>query len=254
MLPLKSFVNLLQNTLRYPDCLVRASPFSNRRLEHEDAGFAQEKSSDRFHIELPEFRYVGRRVVALGWSRCFHRMARFDQCGGHRYPFPLSRCPSGRGSWSLAFEAGRRVRPRAFLSLSCGGLGGRYCKRSDCRSLCAMYPAARLSPCQLRINSIISQPRSVRGILIPGCKRRYRRAPWRKASAAPNSTSLSARSGLPWATNAPSCRRTGIPSGCARLIGGAVSYSGRRAGGEFIRHPQSASRPRLLPVGLQPWR
>ena len=68
MLPLKAFVNALQNTLRYPDCLVRASPFLDRRLEHHHARLVVEKPSDRFDVELPEFRHFGRRVVALGRS------------------------------------------------------------------------------------------------------------------------------------------------------------------------------------------
>ena len=101
-------------------------------------------------------------------------------------------------------------------------LGARYWRRSDCRSLCATYPAARLSPCQLRRNSIMSQPRSVRGMLIPCRKRKYRRGPLRKASAAPATIILSASSWLTWATSVPSYRRTGVPSGFARLIGGAV--------------------------------
>jgi hypothetical protein len=44
----------------------------------------------------------------------------------------------------------------------------------------------------------------------------------RKASAAPATIILSASSWLTWATSVPSYRRTGVPSGFARLIGGAV--------------------------------
>ena len=52
-------MNVLQNTLRYPDCLVRASPFFDGRLEHDHAGLVLEKLSDCFDVELPEFRDFG---------------------------------------------------------------------------------------------------------------------------------------------------------------------------------------------------
>jgi hypothetical protein len=84
MLPLKAFVNTLQNTLRYPDCLVLASPFFDGRLEHDHAGLVLEKPSDRFDVELPEFRYFGRWVMPFDWSRSFHRIARIGKWGGHR--------------------------------------------------------------------------------------------------------------------------------------------------------------------------
>src|ERR1700683_127987 len=82
-----------------------------------------------------------------------------------------------------------------------------------------------------------SQPRSVRGTLIPWRKRRYRRDPRRNASAAPVSTIWSAMSKLTWAIKDPSWRRTGIPMGFARLLGGADSDSGLAAGGPVNFEP-----------------
>jgi hypothetical protein len=60
MLPLKAFVNTLQNTLWYPDCLVRAFPFFDRGLEHQYPELVLEKPSDRFDIEFPEISHFGR--------------------------------------------------------------------------------------------------------------------------------------------------------------------------------------------------
>jgi hypothetical protein len=167
--------------------------------------------------------------VALGCRRPPRRIARFSQRFVH---------------YSILGFGARTGR----------GQAGRYFSLSDWRSLCATYSAALLSPCHLRRNSITSQPWSLRGMAMPRCKRKYRRGPRRKVSAAPASTIWSASSESTWAIREPSYRRTGIPSGFARLVGGAVSYSGRAAGGTFIRHPQSASRPRPLLAGSQPWR
>ena len=50
MLPLKAFVNTLQNTLRYPDCLVRAFAFFDGGLEYYHAWLVLKKSPDRFNI------------------------------------------------------------------------------------------------------------------------------------------------------------------------------------------------------------
>src|SRR5258708_37350143 len=90
MLPLKAFVNALQDALRYPDCLVRASPVFEGRFEHYDAGLVLEKPSNRFDIELPEFRHLGRRVVALCRSGRLGRRARTGERSGHGYLSPLS--------------------------------------------------------------------------------------------------------------------------------------------------------------------
>jgi hypothetical protein len=91
MLPLKALVNALQNTSRYPDCLVRASPFFDGRLEHHHTGLVLEKPSDRFDIELPEFRQFGRRVVALGRSGRFDRSSMTSERSGHGYLCPPAR-------------------------------------------------------------------------------------------------------------------------------------------------------------------
>src|SRR5580658_3943801 len=112
--------------------------------------------------------------------------------------------------------------------------GGRYGSLSDCRSICATYPAAFLSPCHLRRSSMTSQPRVVREMAIPRRRRRYRRGPLRNDSATPASKNLSASSRLTWATSVPSYRRTGVASELARLGGGAVSDSARAGGAAFI--------------------
>jgi hypothetical protein len=124
MLPLKAFVNALQNTLRYPDCFVRASPFLGGRWEHYHARFVLEKPSDRFDIELPEFRHFRRRVVALVRSGRFGRRARIRERSGHGYLSPLSRSASDFETRSQAFEACCRVSLGTLLSLSGAGLGG----------------------------------------------------------------------------------------------------------------------------------
>ena len=72
MLPLKAFVNALQNTLRYSNCLVRASPSFDGRLEHYYTRLVLEEPPDRFDIKLPKFCDFGRRVVALDWAVGFH--------------------------------------------------------------------------------------------------------------------------------------------------------------------------------------
>jgi hypothetical protein len=124
MLPLKAFVNALQNTLRYPDCLVRAYRFFDGRLEHHYAGLVLEKPSDRFDIELPEFRHFGRRVVALGRRGRFSLSARIRERSGHGYLSPLSRRASDFETRWQAFDAGCRVSLGTLLSLSGAGLGG----------------------------------------------------------------------------------------------------------------------------------
>jgi|SRR5215471_7818694 len=124
MLPLKAFVNALQNTLRYPDCLVRASPSFCRRLEHHDAGLVLEEPSDRFDIELPEFSHFRRRVMALRRIGYFGRRARVRERNGHGYLSPASRGASDFETRSQALGAGRRVSLGTPLSLSGAGLGG----------------------------------------------------------------------------------------------------------------------------------
>src|ERR1035438_4411070 len=105
-----------------------------------------------------------------------------------------------------------------------------------------MYPAARLSPYHLRRESIRAQPPAVRGMAIPCRNRKYRRGPLRKASAEPEAMSMSASSGRRWATREPSYDRTGIPSGLARLVGGADWISGRGAGGPVMGPPPLRTR------------
>ena len=124
MLPLKAFVNALQDALRYPDGLVLASSCSNGRFEHHDAGLVLEKPSDRFDIELPEFRYFGWRVVALGRNGVHDRGARTGERSGHGYLSPLSRNASDFEIRSQAFEAGCCVGFGKLLRLSGTGLGG----------------------------------------------------------------------------------------------------------------------------------
>src|ERR1017187_542631 len=85
MLPLKAFVNTLQNAVWNPQCLVRALPFLDGRLEHHHAGLVLKKLSDRFDVELPEFRHFQGRIMALGWGGCFHPRARMHECIGHCY-------------------------------------------------------------------------------------------------------------------------------------------------------------------------
>ena len=124
MLPLKAFVNALQNTLGYSDCLVRANPFFDGRLEHHHAGLVLEKPSDRFDIELQEFRHFGGRVVALVRSGRFGRGTWMRERSGHGYSPPLSRSASDFETRSKALEAGRRVGGGTLLSPSGAGLGG----------------------------------------------------------------------------------------------------------------------------------
>ena len=85
MLPLKAFVNALQNTVWNPDSLIWALPFLDGRLEHHHAALVLEKLANRFDVELPEFRHFGRRVVALGRSGRFGRTARISEGSGHGY-------------------------------------------------------------------------------------------------------------------------------------------------------------------------
>jgi hypothetical protein len=73
MLPLKAPVNTLQNAVRYADCLVGAFAFLDRRLEHHDAGLVLENPPDRFNVEVPECRDLGRSVVPFGRSSPFQR-------------------------------------------------------------------------------------------------------------------------------------------------------------------------------------
>jgi len=100
MLPLKASVNALQNALRYSDCLVRASPFLDGRLERHHAGLILEEPSDRFDVELPEFGYFGRRIVAFVRSGCFRQIAKISKYGKHRYlpRLSISRSHSKRRS------------------------------------------------------------------------------------------------------------------------------------------------------------
>lgn len=84
MLPLKAFVNTLQNTLRYSNCLVRAFPFFDGGLEYQYPELVLEKPSDRFDIEFPEIRHFGRRVMPFDWSRSFQRIGKIGKDGGHR--------------------------------------------------------------------------------------------------------------------------------------------------------------------------
>ena len=118
MLPLKAFVNALQNTLRYPDCCVRAFPFLDGRLEHHHAGLVLEKPPDRFDVELPEFPHFGRCVMPFDWSRIFHRIARIVKWGGHRClvrNHAVLAC--GSETCPQAFESGGRVSSWTLLSL-----------------------------------------------------------------------------------------------------------------------------------------
>ena len=124
MLPLKPLVNALQNALWYPNCLVRASPFFDGRLKHHHAGLVLKKPSDRFNIELPEFRHFGRRVVALGRSGRFDQRARIRERSGHGYLSPLSGSGSDVETRSQTFETGCRAGIGALLSLSGAGPGG----------------------------------------------------------------------------------------------------------------------------------
>src|SRR5579864_5075159 len=134
MLPLEALVDALQKSMRYSDGLVGAPPLLRGGLKHYDSGLVLEKPSDRFHVQMPKFSDFRWSVVSFGWRRLFHRIAWKGKGGGHCYLAPPLRGPCFR--------------------------------RSDCWSLWATYPAARLSPCHRRRNSIMSQPRSVRGMLI----------------------------------------------------------------------------------------
>ena len=70
MLPLKAFVNALQNTLRNPDGLVRALALPGGALKHYDTWLILEETPDRFDVKLPQLSNFGRRIMAL---RCGER-------------------------------------------------------------------------------------------------------------------------------------------------------------------------------------
>jgi hypothetical protein len=65
MLPLKAFVNALQNTLRNPDGLVRALTLPGGALKHYDTGLTLEETPDRFDVKLPQLTNFGRSIMAL---------------------------------------------------------------------------------------------------------------------------------------------------------------------------------------------
>lgn len=124
MLPLKAFVNALQNTLRYSDCLVRAYAFFDRRLEHHNAGLNLKETPDGLGVEVPEFRHFAGRIMALGRSGRFGQRARRRERGRHGYSPPLSSSASDFETRSEALEAGRRIGGGTLLSPSGAGLGG----------------------------------------------------------------------------------------------------------------------------------
>jgi hypothetical protein len=65
MLPLKAFVNALQDTLRYSNGLVGSPALPGGALRHYDARLILEKTPDRFDVKLPQLSNFGRRVMAL---------------------------------------------------------------------------------------------------------------------------------------------------------------------------------------------
>jgi hypothetical protein len=65
MLPLKPFVNALQNTLRNPDGLVRALSLPGGAPKHYDTGLIPEETPDRLDVRLPQLSNFGRSVMTL---------------------------------------------------------------------------------------------------------------------------------------------------------------------------------------------
>jgi hypothetical protein len=76
MLPLKAFVNALQNAVWDSDGLIWALPFFDGALKHCYSWLVLEHPPDRLDVEAPERRDVGRGVVLFGRNGSFHREAR----------------------------------------------------------------------------------------------------------------------------------------------------------------------------------
>src|SRR5262249_23728747 len=135
MLPLKAFVDALQNTLWNSDCLVRACPFLDGRLEHHHPSLVLEKPPDRFNVQEPQSGDFRRRIVPFGGIWLSHRITA-GKWGSHSY-LPVSGDDSQFEIRSGAMAPGCCVSLGALLSRSGIGLGGRCWRRSDWRSLCA---------------------------------------------------------------------------------------------------------------------
>ena len=101
MLPLKPFVNALQDALRYSDCFVRAYAFFDRCLEHHYTWLILKEVPDGLGVEVPEFRHFAGCIMALRRGGRFGQRARKREWSRHSYLSPLS-----------------------LLSLSGAGLGG----------------------------------------------------------------------------------------------------------------------------------
>ena len=66
---LEAFVNTVEDTFRYPNRLVTAPAFFDRRMEYQHALLILKDSPDGLDIQAPAFSHFRRCIMALGRTR-----------------------------------------------------------------------------------------------------------------------------------------------------------------------------------------